>query len=124
MEWSVARVAGDDRDTAGPSAAADRGSSGSGYRPSLESAPNPTPRRAVRQLRCLRLRSHRRSTFCDRRSRYRGARTLYCPPNEEHWHGAGTDSFMEHLAMLDNADDPATTTTWLEHVTDDEYLAE
>ena len=29
---------------------------------------------------------------------------------------------MEHLAMLDNADDPATTTTWLEHVTDDEYL--
>ncbi|ELB89825.1 MULTISPECIES: hypothetical protein [Rhodococcus] len=28
----------------------------------------------------------------------------------------------EHLAMLDNADDPATTTTWLEHVTDDEHL--
>jgi len=24
--------------------------------------------------------------------------------------------------MLDNADDPATTTTWLEHVTDDEHL--
>ncbi|ABG92401.1 conserved hypothetical protein [Rhodococcus jostii RHA1] len=48
--------------------------------------------------------------------------TLYCPPNEQHWHGASADSFMEHLAMLDNADDPATTTTWLEHVTDDEYL--
>jgi hypothetical protein len=30
---------------------------------------------------------------------------------------------MEHLAMLDNADDPATTTTWLEHVTNDEYCA-
>jgi hypothetical protein len=30
---------------------------------------------------------------------------------------------MEHLAMLDNADDPAATTTWLQHVTDDEYLA-
>ena len=30
---------------------------------------------------------------------------------------------MEHLAMLDNADDPAATTTWLEHVTDDTYLA-
>ena len=27
--------------------------------------------------------------------------TLYCPPGEEHWHGAAPDSFMEHLAMLD-----------------------
>jgi quercetin dioxygenase-like cupin family protein len=51
------------------------------------------------------------------------ARPVYCPPGEEHWHGAAPDSFMEHLAMLDTADDPATTTTWLEHVTDDEYLA-
>ncbi len=49
--------------------------------------------------------------------------TVYCPPGEEHWHGAAPDSFMEHLAMLDNADDPATTTTWLEHVADEEYLA-
>lgn len=49
--------------------------------------------------------------------------TVYSPPGEEHWHGASADSFMEHLAMLDNADDPADTTTWLEHVTDDEYLA-
>jgi hypothetical protein len=30
---------------------------------------------------------------------------------------------MEHLAMLDNADDPVSTTTWLEHVTDTDYLA-
>lgn len=29
---------------------------------------------------------------------------------------------MEHLAMLD-LDDPATTTTWLEHVTDEQYGA-
>lgn len=50
-------------------------------------------------------------------------RTVYCPPGEQHWHGAAPDSFMEHLAMLDSADDPATTTTWLGHVTDDEYLA-
>lgn len=47
--------------------------------------------------------------------------TVYCPPGEEHWHGAAPDSFMEHLAMLDNADDPASTTTWLGHVTDTEY---
>jgi quercetin dioxygenase-like cupin family protein len=49
--------------------------------------------------------------------------TVYCPPGEEHWHGAASDSFMEHLAMLDNADDPTTTTTWLKHVTDTDYLA-
>lgn len=48
--------------------------------------------------------------------------TVYCPPGEEHWHGAAPDAFMEHLAMLDGADDPATTTTWLEHVTDADYL--
>ena len=49
--------------------------------------------------------------------------TLYCPPGQEHWHGAAADSFMEHLAMLDNAEDPASTTTWLDHVTDEEYNA-
>ncbi|WP_454048310.1 (R)-mandelonitrile lyase [Cellulomonas sp. Marseille-Q8402] len=47
--------------------------------------------------------------------------TVYTPPGEEHWHGAGPDRWMEHLAMLESADDPATTTTWLEHVTDTEY---
>ncbi len=51
----------------------------------------------------------------------RPGETVYCPPGHEHWHGAGPDSFMEHLAMLENADDPAATTTWLEHVTDEEY---
>ena len=48
---------------------------------------------------------------------------MYCPPGQEHWHGAAADSFMEHLAMIDTADDPSTSTTWLEHVTDEEYLA-
>lgn len=47
--------------------------------------------------------------------------TIYTPPGEEHWHGATPDDFMEHLAMLENADDPAATTSWLEHVTDEEY---
>jgi quercetin dioxygenase-like cupin family protein len=47
--------------------------------------------------------------------------TVYTPPGEEHWHGATPDDFMEHLAMLDNGDDPATTTTWLEHLSDAEY---
>lgn len=48
--------------------------------------------------------------------------TLYCPPGQEHWHGAAPDAFMEHLAMTDTLDDVAASTTWLEHVTDEEYL--
>jgi hypothetical protein len=28
---------------------------------------------------------------------------------------------MEHIAMLENGNDPATTTRWLEHITDNEY---
>ncbi|ROS74637.1 quercetin dioxygenase-like cupin family protein [Curtobacterium sp. PhB130] len=47
--------------------------------------------------------------------------TVYTPAGEEHWHGATPDRYMEHLAMLDLSDDPATTTTWLEHVADDDY---
>ena len=49
--------------------------------------------------------------------------TVYCPPGEEHWHGATPDTFMEHLAMSEGADDPSQSTVWLAHVTDDEYTA-
>lgn len=49
--------------------------------------------------------------------------TVYTPPGEEHWHGATPSDFMEHLAMLENGDDPAATTTWLEHVGGDDYRA-
>ena len=47
--------------------------------------------------------------------------SVFIEPGEEHWHGATPADFMEHLAMLDNADDPAATTRWLEHVTDTQY---
>lgn len=47
--------------------------------------------------------------------------TLYTPPGEEHWHAAAPGQFMEHLAILEGGDDPATTTVWAEHITDDEY---
>lgn len=47
--------------------------------------------------------------------------TVYIAPGEEHWHGATPEDFMEHLAITENADDPATTTTWLEHVADEDY---
>jgi len=47
--------------------------------------------------------------------------TVYTPPGEEHWHGATPDDYMEHLAMFEQADDPATSTTWLEHVAEADY---
>ena len=47
--------------------------------------------------------------------------TLYTPPGQEHWHAAAPGFFMEHIAMVENGEDPATTNTWLEHITDDEF---
>ncbi len=53
----------------------------------------------------------------------RTGETVHFAPGEEHWHGAAPNHFMVHLAMHENAEDPADTTTWLEHVTDEEYGA-
>ncbi len=47
--------------------------------------------------------------------------TLYTPAGEEHFHAAANGTFMEHIAMLEAGDDPATTTSWGEHVTDADY---
>ncbi len=49
----------------------------------------------------------------------RTGQTVYCPPGAEPWHGATPTDYMEHLAILENADDPAKTTTWLEHVAEE-----
>jgi quercetin dioxygenase-like cupin family protein len=46
--------------------------------------------------------------------------TIYTPPGEEHFHAA-SDGFMEHIAMIEAGDDPSATTTWLEHITDDDF---
>jgi quercetin dioxygenase-like cupin family protein len=46
--------------------------------------------------------------------------TLYTPPGQEHFHAATDDGFMEHIAFLELGDDPATTTTWAEHVADED----
>ena len=41
--------------------------------------------------------------------------TVWIPPDEEHWHGAGPGSYMVHLAVsLDR-------TEWLEPVSDEDY---
>ena len=36
--------------------------------------------------------------------------TYYCQPGEEHWHAAESDCFMELLGVMEDADDPDTTT--------------
>lgn len=46
---------------------------------------------------------------------------VYIEPGEEHWHGAAPDRFMSHIAMQE-ADESGQVVTWLDHVTDDEYM--
>jgi quercetin dioxygenase-like cupin family protein len=53
--------------------------------------------------------------------RIRAGDTVVCPPDEEHWHGAGPDTFMSHLAMLEVLPDGGDPTTWLEPVADEQY---
>ncbi|MEU3784327.1 cupin domain-containing protein [Streptomyces sp900129855] len=47
--------------------------------------------------------------------------TVACPPNEEHWHGAVPDRFMEHIALWEATGDGTPETTWAEPVTDQQY---
>lgn len=47
--------------------------------------------------------------------------TVACPPNEEHWHGAAPDRFMEHIAMWEGTGDDTPETTWAEPITDQQY---
>ena len=46
---------------------------------------------------------------------------VWFEPGERHWHGAGPDTGMTHIAIQE-ADDTGSNVTWLEHVTDQEYL--
>jgi quercetin dioxygenase-like cupin family protein len=54
--------------------------------------------------------------------RMRPGDTVYTPPGQEHWHGATAGNFMCHLAMLEGIPG-GDGTTWLEPVTDEQYLA-
>jgi quercetin dioxygenase-like cupin family protein len=47
---------------------------------------------------------------------------VFFEPDEEHWHGAASDRFMTHLAMLD-VDDAGNSAAWGDHVSDEEYGA-
>ncbi len=46
---------------------------------------------------------------------------LLCPRDRRHWHGATPESSMSHVAIQEALD--GTNVTWMEKVTDDEYLA-
>ena len=53
--------------------------------------------------------------------RLRAGDTVVCRPDEEHWHGAAADTFMSHLAMLENLPGGEDPTTWLEPVPDEHF---
>ncbi|MCS3449390.1 MULTISPECIES: (R)-mandelonitrile lyase [Bradyrhizobium] len=44
---------------------------------------------------------------------------VWIPPNEKHWHGASPGNSMTHIAMQEALD--GVYSTWMEHVTDEEY---
>ncbi len=46
---------------------------------------------------------------------------LLCPRDRPHWHGATPESSMTHVAIQEALD--GTYVTWMQPVTDDEYLA-
>lgn len=46
--------------------------------------------------------------------------TVLIAPGERHWHGAGPENIMVHLAVQE-ADGEGTVVKWLEQVTDAEY---
>ena len=55
--------------------------------------------------------------------RIRAGDTVICPPDEDHWHGAASDTFMSHFAMLESLPGGGDPTTWLEPVRQEEYEA-
>ena len=44
---------------------------------------------------------------------------IWFPPGEKHWHGAGPNTGMVHIAMQEALD--GKHVEWMEHVTDAEY---
>ena len=45
--------------------------------------------------------------------------TVWIAPNEKHWHGAGPDTAMTHIALQEALD--GKHVIWMEHVTDEQY---
>lgn len=51
----------------------------------------------------------------------RAGDVIFCPPNHRHWHGATSTTAMTHVAVQEQLD--GVSVHWMEHVTDEEYLA-
>jgi quercetin dioxygenase-like cupin family protein len=51
----------------------------------------------------------------------RAGDTVWIPPGEKHWHGAGPTTGMVHVAMQESLG--GKHVTWLEHVTDAQFSA-
>jgi quercetin dioxygenase-like cupin family protein len=49
----------------------------------------------------------------------RAGDVVWIPPQEKHWHGAGPDTTMVHIAMQEALD--GNHVDWLERVTDQQY---
>lgn len=47
---------------------------------------------------------------------------LWCPPEHKHWHGATPHEAMTHIAIQESLN--GSPVTWMEHVTDEQYLAD
>jgi len=46
---------------------------------------------------------------------------VWFPPGEKHWHGAGPNTAMSHIAIQEGLD--GKTVEWLEQVSDEQYRA-
>ncbi|XAH22088.1 cupin domain-containing protein [Xylophilus sp. GW821-FHT01B05] len=51
----------------------------------------------------------------------RAGDVIWCPPGHKHWHGATPTTAMTHIAIQEALD--GKNVDWLEHVTDEQYLA-
>jgi quercetin dioxygenase-like cupin family protein len=52
---------------------------------------------------------------------FRAGDILWCPAEHKHWHGATPHEGMTHVAIQESVN--GTPVTWMEKVTDEEYLA-
>ena len=57
-----------------------------------------------------------------RKYEFHAGDVLWCPADKKHWHGATPHDGMTHIALQEALD--GKNVTWMEKVTDEEYLAE
>ena len=50
----------------------------------------------------------------------RAGDTIWIPPGEKHWHGAGPETAMVHIAIQEALD--GSNVDWMEHVSDSDYM--